>query len=138
MENHQYDAMTEKSSNSAGNIVILGVMIVSILGLYYIFVDDSKSEQKKVTLEQSYINQRIQNSRDNLELCLDQVDQRVRNDVLSWCKTFAENKSLAPNVKFIDLGPNCSIPQESLEDLTRGWEKDKKEGKEDCYKRYPQ
>lgn len=116
---------------------LMGIGIL-ILIMYFIFGNQQQKEAKNIELEQSYINQRIEDNRTKLTFCLDEVDQRVRNDILKWCQSFAQAKSLAPNVKFIDIMPGCSIPQESMNGLTEGWKKDKQEGKDECYRLYPQ
>lgn len=113
------------------------IITIIIIGLFFIYSSNSSNELKKIETEQSYINQRTENNRSNLTTCLDEVDQNVKNDMLSWCKTFSQTKKSAPGVKFIDLMPNCSLPEESFNDLVKGWEKDKKAGREECYSLYP-
>lgn len=118
------------------------VMIVVGSFLFLIFVNKPNNEQKNVErsvqLEQNYINQRVENNKNDLLNCLDSVDQRIKNDVQAWCKTASQMKPSFPNEKFIDLAPNCSFPEKLLEPFVQGWEKQKKEGKEECYKLYPQ
>lgn len=117
---------------------IWAILIFILLGLYFIYSNNSKNELEKIESEQSYINRRIENNRTNLTTCLDQVDQRVKNDMLSWCKTFTQTKTAETKVKFIDLMPGCSLPEESFNDLVKGWQKNKEDWKEECYRLYPQ
>lgn len=138
MEDKNLNEEIYMRTNKNGSLIIWGIIGIIIMGLYFIFINNPRNEQKKVEVEQSYINQRIQNTRDNLEICLNNVDIRVRDDMLKWCNTFAQAKTSAPNVKFIDLMPGCSLPEESSHELIQGWQKDKADGREECYKKYPQ
>lgn len=128
----------QKNSSQSNHIVVLAVVIALALGIYYLFVSKPKSDIQKIDIQESYVNQRVENSQNNLSECLDAVDAKIRSDVQDLCKTASQIKSNFPNEKFIDIGPNCSFPEKLLEPLAQGWEKQKKEGKDECYKLYPQ
>ena len=114
------------------------VLVVVAIVVYLIYSNNSDNELKKIEAEQSLMDQRIQNNRNNLTSCLDAVDQRIKDDLYKWCKAVDSVKSQYPNEKFIDMGAGCSLPVSILNTFTDGWEKQKKEGREECYKLYPQ
>jgi hypothetical protein len=133
------DENSKKSSSSQANYIVVWVVVITIiLGIYYLFVSKPKSDIREIQIQESYINQRAENNRNNLTDCLNAVDEKIRNEVQGWCKTASQIKPNFPNEKFIDLGTNCSLPEKLLEPFAQGWEKQKKEGKEECYRLYPQ
>lgn len=127
-----------ESSNKAGYTIAWIAIIVVIVGIYYLFVSRPNNEIQKIQLQESYTNQRVENNRNNLTNCLNAVDERIKKDVLEWCKTSSQLQPNLPNEKFITLGANCSFPEKLIEPFVQGWEKQKKEGREECYRLYPQ
>lgn len=111
---------------------------VTLLVIYLIFNNSPWNPSKKIELEQSYIDQRIENNRLKLANCLDEVDQRIRNDAISWCHAGATLKDKYPGSQLIKYSDDCYLPVAFLETFAKDWEKDKKEGREECYKLYPQ
>lgn len=133
------DEDLKKSNSGQANYIAVWVLVIAlVLGIYYFFVSKPKSGIQEIQIQESYINQRAENNRNNLTDCLNAVDEKIRNEVQGWCKTASQIKPSFPNEKFIDLGPNCSLPEKLLEPFVQGWEKQKKEGKEECYRLYPQ
>lgn len=114
------------------------VIVLVILGAYFIYSNNSDNELRKIEAEQSYIDQRAENNRGKLTNCLAEVDQRIKEDLYKWCKAADNIKDQYPNEQFIDMGANCALPVSLLENFNQGWEKEKKEGREECYKLYSQ